>query len=175
VPQIAFLRLSFVLLLAEHLRSVVLVTQDLSESSSRVLRLDENIARKLRAVRLDLSISELDHANQAQKCRSLIDAIGTFLGDKTAKATPPQNRGEYGWLTDAIRGAILGAEYKTFTLENIETVLEVLGAPAERQAISVALWKMAERGELKTVERGSGRKPTIYKPANLNIVRYRRT
>jgi hypothetical protein len=138
--------------------------------------LDENISRKLKLLRVSLQISAIDHAYRAAKSKALVKAIDEFLGDRpngSKEPAPP----EYGLLTDAIRSILFALGDKEFSIETVEKGLAAInGAPAaDRQGISVALWKMADRGELEIVERGAGRKPTIYKVRQLQIVRHKRT
>ena len=138
--------------------------------------LDEDICRKLKTMRLSLQISAINHDKRSSKSKTLLKAIDDFLGDRPNGTKPaPQ---QYGQLSDAVRSVIFAMDEKQFTVENVETALAAIknDAPAaDRQGISVALWKMADRGELEIVERGAGRKPTIYKALELQIVRHRRT
>jgi hypothetical protein len=138
--------------------------------------LDEDIRHKVRLLRMSLRLSAVEHEKRAAKGKSLLAAIDDFLGDRTngSKASPPA---EYGLLTDAVRSVLFVLDAgETFTVEKVEKGYAGLeNAPAaDRQRISIVLWKMAEQGELEIVERGAGRKPTIYKVRMLKIMRYKR-
>lgn len=137
--------------------------------------LDESIRQKLRTLRLSLRFSVSGHDESAAKGKALIAAINDFLGDRpNGNSQPPEPA--YGLVTDAVRSVLFGLKESTFTVEHVQRALAAIkdGTPATRQTISITLWKMAERGELEIVERGAGRKPTLYKVRQLQIIRHKR-
>lgn len=139
--------------------------------------LDEDIRHKLKVVRMSLKFSARDHEGKAEKCRVLVSAISDFLGEQSNGPQEPEPNG-YGQITDAVRSALLTLKKgRQFTVADIEGAVASVdsGTRATRQTISIVLWKMAERGELGIVERGTGRKPTIYEVRELARVRHKRT
>jgi hypothetical protein len=138
--------------------------------------LDEDIRNKLRMVRLSLRIANGEHEKRAAKGQTLVSAIDDFLGDRPNGTSNNPPAPGYGLLTDAVRSVLFALGVKTFTIENVEAALSTLeNAPAtDRQRIGIILWKMADRGELEIVERGGGRKPTIYKVRELQVIRHKR-
>jgi hypothetical protein len=140
------------------------------------MSLDENIRHDAKHLRLSLRISAIDHTDKAKQCNALVAAINDFLGEAKPESTK-SSKVEYSSAADAVRSVIFAFGDRPFSLNDVERAMTTLKSNvlADKPAIRVTLWKMANQGELEIVERGTGRRPTTYRAKNLKIVRYRRT
>lgn len=70
----------------------------------------------------------------------------------------------YGKNVKLVRLGLMGVD-DTFSVSNVEAALLRKGTPLSRDTISQVLHKLSRSGELIVEERGSGRRPSIYRMA----------
>jgi hypothetical protein len=139
------------------------------------MTLDDSIRDDAKHLRLSLRIAAVSHKEKAKQCSKLASAIDNFLGDIKPPARNTEKI-EYGSNADAVRSVIFAFKERQFSLGDVENALLAIDSNrlSDRPGLRVALWKMADQGELEVIERGAGRRPTVYRAKNLKIVRYRR-
>lgn len=142
-----------------------------------VTQLEDDIRHKARLLRISLKISIAEHEKAVAKNRSFLDAINEFLDETMLQDSGENGTQEYGNITNAVRFIVFAFGKKEFCVDAVEAALSAVKSDitADKPSLSMALWKMSERGELEIVERGTGRRPTVYRARELKIVRYRRT